>query len=339
MPQQTVPIFESFFPKQMEKLDQWMKNVRFVDFNHPKSIFENWTINNHADEIQAVSEIDIKINEYQSELLKRGMRPGKGTAMEHVLQYYRQALGAQLVRNIHHNQQLTVAEPDFDAIVSYCISSGIDIIGKTIEKPNSYATTQCSFKSSVINGNHKTVYNDPYETAQKLIRKQGTSDYDISGDCGLTSCANIAILAGLRGMTEAEIVNIALHCPNIDLELNNTRMSDRGGTSADERQIILNKLGIPSHKMHVLPDNEVTMDSLQKAVTEGRGVIVSVSVDRFWRNGESGGHAVVLLSVSDDGKDFYVMDTGKGGMYEVSREWLSHSLSGRPANVTDTVIR
>ena len=71
----------------------------------------------------------------------------------------------------------------------------------------------------------------------------------------------------------------------------------------------------------------------------GRGVILSVDVARFLRNGQRGGHAITVLSATKDGSFFLCSDTGAGTLRLISARDLADSLTGRPANITTDIIR
>ena len=53
----------------------------------------------------------------------------------------------------------------------------------------------------------------------------------------------------------------------------------------------------------------------------------------------SGGHAISLLSVTEDGSTFIYSDTGRGEINTISANDLATALSGRPANITTNIIR
>lgn len=292
-----------------------------------------------SDVRNAISEIDNAISGFAHQLALRGLRPEPRSPLAAMLDYYRYQLGAELVRNMHGDFDHFVAMPDFSAIPEKYADREVSDYRDPFEKPRDLPATRYGFRDTTIGSKQVRVYNTPLDTAANMILKQGRSLYQIQGDCGVVSCANIAIMSGILGMNEERALDIAMHCGNVDLNLNSILPGNRGATCADSREAILNHMGIPSSQLPCVPKSESTMNALQAAVIEGRGVIVSVDVERFWQGTEKGGHAVTLLSVSEDGQTFYVMDTGIGGMHEVSREQLSRSLSGRPANVTLNIIR
>ena len=185
------------------------------------------------------------------------------------------------------------------------------------------------------------VYNDPIGTGSLLIQEQGNSQYPMAGTCGLCQSANILTMAGVT-TTEDDIISIALHSSDDILEcmeLFNEDSDARGGTTVRNRQEILESQGISITNLPISLDRNHTVRQLARAVASGHGVILSVDVERLWRNGQSGGHAISLLSVTNDGSTFIYSDTGYGRIDTISADDLAASLTGRPANITTNIIR
>ena len=207
--------------------------------------------------------------------------------------------------------------------------------------PRSLQRTEQMYREMVIDGQNVSVYDDPIGTYTQLIKVQGHSSYPIGGSCGLCQCANLLTMAGVQ-TTEDQIISCALNCSAdlVDgLELDNPDPAERGGTSARDRQEILNRCGLSTFTLPVEENRAETIHTLAAYVQRGHGVIVSVDVERLWRNGQSGGHAISLLSVTEDGSYFIYSDTGTGRMDVITAAELAAALSGRPANITDNIIR
>ena len=91
--------------------------------------------------------------------------------------------------------------------------------------------------------------------------------------------------------------------------------------------------------MDMSSDPALNVGRLAESVRTGHGVAVSVDVEQLWQNGQQGGHAITLLSVSEDGNTFIYNDTGAGVLGTISSHDLGEALTGRPANVTVNIIR
>ena len=142
--------------------------------------------------------------------------------------------------------------------------------------------------------------------------------------------------------SEDDIISIALHSSDDVLacmELFNKDPDDRGGTTVQNRQEILETQGVPITNLPINFNRNYTVRQLANAVASGHGVILSVDVERLWRNGQSGGHAISLLSVTSDGSTFIYSDTGCGRIDTISATDLAAALTGRPANITTNIIR
>ena len=164
----------------------------------------------------------------------------------------------------------------------------------------------------------------------------------MDGTCGLCQCANILTMSGVQGSTEDSIISAAIHSSDnvlIMMELFSPYSEERGGTTVQGRQEILSRCGLQTYNMPMSANREENTQHLSEAIRTGHGVIVSVDVARLWRNGQSGGHAISLISVSEDGNMFIYNDTGNGTMGTISSTELGYALTGRPANITTNIIR
>ena len=186
------------------------------------------------------------------------------------------------------------------------------------------------------------IFNTPQETGQTLDSCQG-KDPAFQGTCGLVSCVNVLRLAGYPA-TERMLVNYASTTSagfaRGKLCITNSFPDDNGGTSALDRQKILAHFGLKNELV------EANVANISKAVSEGRGVIISVYAGMLyngWTNHRDL-HAITVTSVKLDNLGnvcgFYVCDSGTGGpdnaKYYTAQE-ISNALSGRPMNVTQII--
>lgn len=209
-------------------------------------------------------------------------------------------------------------------------------------------STNNSFELSATNQTWATgsdgsmVFNTPVETGRKLDSRQGKVN-GFLGTCGLVSCVNVLRIAGYPA-TESEVVGYASSTSagfgRGKLCTTNSFPEDNGGTSAKTRQQILQHFGIRSEL------REASVDNIADAVSEGRGVIISVYA-RMLYNGWSDHrdlHAITVTSVKKDRYGnvlgFYVCDSGTGGV-DNSKFYttfqVENALSGRPMNVTSII--
>ena len=186
------------------------------------------------------------------------------------------------------------------------------------------------------------VFNTPIKTGEKLDSRQGKVS-GFLGTCGLVSCVNILRLAGYPA-TESEIVDYASTTSaglgRGMLCTTNSFPEDNGGTTAKQRQQILQHFGIKSEI------KEATIDSIANAVSEGRGVIISVYAGMLYNGWSSYRdlHAITVTSVKKDRYGnvlgVYVCDSGTGGI-DNSKFYttfqIENALSGRPMNVTSII--
>ena len=123
-----------------------------------------------------------------------------------------------------------------------------------------------------IGSDGSMVFNTPVETGGKLDSNQGKVN-GFLGTCGLVSCVNVLRLAGYPA-TESEVVGYASTTSagfgRGKLCTTNSFPEDNGGTSAKTRQQILQHFGINSEL------REASVDNIADAVSDGRGVIISV---------------------------------------------------------------
>lgn len=286
-----------------------------------------------------LSSIDTVLQEYKKELLARGLT--NGAAMSAILNHYRHQFQADLLGRVNGENSPPRSAPNFDAIVESVQREGLDQYQEILSAPRNLSQTRYGFQDIVFNGQRMNVYNDPIGTGSLLIQAQGNSQYPMAGTCGLCQSANILTMAGVN-TTEDDIISIALHSSDDVLECMELFAEDsdeRGGTTVRNRQEILESQGISITNLPISFDRNRTVRQLAGAVASGHGVILSVDVERLWRNGQSGGHAISLLSVTDDGSTFIYSDTGYGRIDTISAEDLAAALTGRPANITTNIIR
>ncbi len=193
-----------------------------------------------------------------------------------------------------------------------------------------------------VNPDGSMVFNTPVDTGEKLDSNQGKVS-GFLGTCGLVSCVNVLRLAGYPA-TESEVVTYA-SSTSAGFGLGklctiNSFPENNGGTSAKNRQQILQHFGIRSEL------REATIENISDAVSEGRGVIISVYAGMLyngWTNHQDL-HAITVTSVKKDKAGnilgFYVCDSGTGGIdnskYYTAFQ-LENALSGRKMNVTSVI--
>lgn len=202
--------------------------------------------------------------------------------------------------------------------------------------------TQYGFNFQTVCGVYGSFYDDPNGTANLIIKKQGNNNYQMKGTCGLCQCANQLTMAGISGYDENRIIEAALATSeNVrnSMDISNPNPGNRGGTTVADRQEILKSCGLDTYILPISFVKSKTMEQINEAIRTGHGVIVSVDVARLWRNGQRGGHAISIISVSEDGKSYIYSDTGMGGIHSVCADDLMKSFTGRPANVTTNIIR
>lgn len=289
---------------------------------------------------EGLSIIDERIDNYANSLESRGLQ--RGVVMNAILTHQRNLEQAELLRNINGDFSNPVLPPNFDEIIERCQSNGMIDYHSAEMQVRSLSQTRYGFSDQVINGTEMRVYNDPIGTNSLLIHQQGGSNYDMEGTCGLCQCANLLTMAGVMNSSEDSVISAAMHSSDDVLEcmeLFNNDVSERGGTTTNGRREILSRCGLSTYNLPVSFNRQQTTQRLSEEIRTGHGVIVSVDVARLWRNGQSGGHAISLISVSEDGSTFIYNDTGRGVMGTISADDLGDALTGRPANITSNIIR
>lgn len=290
-----------------------------------------------------IAAIDEVIENYAVSLENRGLP--RGGVMDAVLNHQRNLQQAELLRNINgdFSQPIhTLTSQDFDLIIQNCQNSGLMYYNSGTNEARTLNSTRYGFSMQTINGRRMSVYNDPVGTNSLLIQQQGNSIYDMEGTCGLCQCSNLLTMAGIQGSSEDSVISAAMHSSDdilSCLDMFSTSADERGGTTVLGRQEILSQCGLATYSLPVSYNRRETTQRLSNEIRTGHGVIVSVDVARLWRNGQSGGHAISLISVSEDGNTFIYNDTGSGQMGTISATDLGLALTGRPANVTTNIIR
>lgn len=286
-----------------------------------------------------LSRIEAILKDYKKELLARGLVDN--VTISAVLKHFCHQYQANLVSSINGGELFPWTTPNFDTIVSNIQRNGLDQYQVSSTLPRNLFHTKYEFQDITFNGKKMNVYDDPIGTGSLLIKEQGNSQYPMAGTCGLCQSANILTMAGIP-TSEDDIISIALHSSDDVLacmELFNKDPDDRGGTTVQNRQEILETQGVPITNLPINFNRNYTVRQLANAVASGHGVILSVDVERLWRNGQSGGHAISLLSVTSDGSTFIYSDTGCGRIDTISATDLAAALTGRPANITTNIIR
>lgn len=316
----------------------------FVNFLLSKVLIKKKTTEKKLNDFKAgLSAIAQTIENYANSLESRGLQ--RGPVMNAILNHQRTLQQAELLRNINGDFSVPVTpltSQDLDTIIENCRESGLLHYNTSESAPRNLTATRYGFTTQTINGVEMSVYNDPIGTNSLLIRRQGRSHYDMEGTCGLCQCSNLLTMAGVQGSTEDSVISAAMHSSDSVLQcmdLFHMEIQERGGTTVQGRQEILSSCGLPTYSLPVSYDRQETTQQLSNAIRTGHGVIVSVDVARLWRNGQSGGHAISLISVSEDGNTFIYNDTGSGRMGTISASDLGLALTGRPANVTTNIIR
>ena len=291
----------------------------------------------------SLASIDQVIENYRQSLERRGL--AQGFVMDMVLNRERFRLEADALRTLDgdFSQPTPDRTPeDLDGIIRDLRREGLLYSRGSAPPPRALQTSVYGFTTQEINGAEMRVYDDPVGTFQQLIRNQANSHYTMEGTCGLCQCANLLTMAGVPGASEDLMISAALHSSEEvmeSLDVFNSDYGNRGGTTAADRQEILSRCGLQTYLRPIESSESETMRGLAEAVETGHGVILSVDVARLWQNGQRGGHAISLLSVSEDGSTFIYSDTGAGCMGTISSHDLFQALTGRPANITTNIIR
>ena len=214
--------------------------------------------------------------------------------------------------------------------------------GQDSGSPNQSFELTATSQTWATGSDGSMVFNTPVETGGKLDSNQGKVN-GFLGTCGLVSCVNILRLAGYPA-TESEVVSYASTTSagfgRGKLCTTNSFPEDNGGTSAKTRQQILQHFGVKSELQ------EASVDNIADAVSDGRGVIISVYAGMLYKGWSNHRdlHAITVTSVKKDRfgnvLGFYVCDSGTGGVdsskfYTVFQ--VENALSGRPMNVTSII--
>lgn len=290
-----------------------------------------------------IAAIDEVIENYALSLESRGLQ--RGPVMNAILNQQRILQQAELLRNMNgdfSHPVPTLTPEDFDSIIDNCQNNGLLNYNTSSTEPRSLSSTRYGFTMQTINDTQMRVYNDPVGTNSLLIQQQGNSCYAMEGTCGLCQCSNLLTMAGVQGASEDSVISAAMHSSDDVLccmDLFSSFTEERGGTTVQGRQEILSRCGLSTYSLPVSYNRQETIQRLSNEIRTGHGVIVSVDVARLWRNGQSGGHAISLISVTEDGNTFIYNDTGSGRMGTISSIELGLALTGRPANVTTNIIR
>ena len=236
-------------------------------------------------------------------------------------------------------------------------SNSVETVKKTSMKPNRKTPRDLPVTAYGMHENidGDLVYDSPEELNQYLIREQGMAVREFRGTCGLCSCANLLIMAGVK-VTEGDMIAYAANteseygfreylCTTGDVN-----PANNGGTSCRDRIEILNHFGLEAgnRKMAVDNNGKVTKESIEalaQYVESGRGVILPVRASSLWGTSlEDDLHAVTVTSVkkSTDGKvlGFYICDTGDSGTQYYDVEDICDAIvPGLPYNYTYAIIR
>jgi hypothetical protein len=167
-------------------------------------------------------------------------------------------------------------------------------------------------------------------------RSSGSSQQSYQ-NCGVESSRQIVNQATESNVSEDDLLDAAMDNGWADMAW--TR-EDSGGTTAQGMQSILGSQGVSST---LQPQ---TMENIQQAVAEGRGVITAHDAGRLWqvKEFEGSGHAVLVTAVEFDEsgklKSVCINDTGTGESVKPvpAAQFEGSTLSGWPSIVTNNPI-
>lgn len=175
----------------------------------------------------------------------------------------------------------------------------------------------------------------------RLIFRQAAEGRDSLDDrqtyqnCGVEASREL-ILASGGNATENDLLDWAI---DENLAGNDPDPLERGGTHPEQREQILDRNGVPSHR------EEQNMTNITQAVSEGRGVITSHDAGTLWNDpGVVGGHAVTATGIQYDAdgnvESVIINDTGNGHEHDsIPADRFEDSLRpGRDINVTDNPV-
>lgn len=281
---------------------------------------------------------DSKLRRMQTRLEHMGVP--SGIAEHYLLRDTRTLEQVRALRCANGAAETPLLTPDYFKLYEKYSCSGLPE-NYAPAKPRVKEATELMPHEQTVRGVTYVLYGDPEAEKPRLIAEQGLSRYPMQGTCGLCSSGNVLSMAGAEHVGEEDMIGLAMHGSDSvlrSLHLFEENTTLRGGTSSQGRQELLRTAGLESYLLPVKADRDQTMREVAQLVKEGRGVILSVDVERFWKQG-TGGHAITLLAVSEDGQTFFYSDTGMGCIKPMSASELGKCLSGRKINVTEGIIR
>ena len=205
-----------------------------------------------------------------------------------------------------------------------------------------------------LDGETVLVYGDPVETGEKLDDLQGDNYYDFQGDCGLVSVANLLTMAGVEGVTEDDVVGLAIRYRCCEFSSLNDS-SENGGTTVVQRWRLMQMFGIDA-TIFAFDAPQASLECLADYVESGRGVNLGLNAGYAWgdpnyiQDGVAN-HSVVLTGTcrdpeTGDLKGFFLCDSGapngSGEAMYLSVEQMEQAYLnayGATALVTDQPIR
>ena len=130
-------------------------------------------------------------------------------------------------------------------------------LGNETEPVQQTEGLSCEPSFASLDGETVLVYGDPVETGEKLDDLQGDNYYDFQGDCGLVSVTNLLTMAGVEGVTENDVVGLAIRYRCCEFS-NLNDSSENGGTTAVQRWRLMQMFGIDAtifanHTHHASP--------------------------------------------------------------------------------------
>lgn len=286
-----------------------------------------------------LSRVDDHVINMKCVLRQKGI---SGNELEWITEEQRYIWEAAAVNAFLEHTRMTLKEPDYAKILSDWKNGKYKGLGRYSNPPAALEATQQKFEYRELFGKQRLIYNDPETSNKKLIRIQGESVFPLRGTCGICQSANLATFGGIGQITEPRAISAALHCSQKvfdSINLSSPNRNERGGTTTENRAEILDYLGCPNKIVPVKYDKASTLRLFAEIIRQGRIPIVTVDVRRLWRNGQSGAHAISLISVSEDGNEFVYNDTGMGIMGIVSGELLSRCMYMCALNVTANIVR
>jgi uncharacterized Zn-binding protein involved in type VI secretion len=154
-------------------------------------------------------------------------------------------------------------------------------------------------------------------------------------NCGVESSRQIINQATGANVSEDALLDKSMKDGDADKERSR---GDSGGTSPSGRSNILTNAGVPNSQQ---PN---TMENIQQAVAERKGVITSHDAGKLWGTKDEGGHAILVTGIQYDGFGnpvvVYTNDTGWGTCQKVvqAAAFQASLRPGRDINVTNNPI-